>query len=183
MDYFPHMVRILRMDGTVFKTLAPAHLPLRYCMINVTALGLIYGVVSIQFAKLVLARQPEAAATFSPLLILLVGISIAFFMHSGLALFIWVFSRGIGGNRQFMPVYLYSGMAVIGLWPLAPAASALQAGTYGAGLTVYTALATVYGSAVMVVAVKAASGLSWLKVSLAAAATTIYVGCFLYLWI
>ncbi len=183
MDYFPHMVRILRMDGTVFKTLAPTHLPLRYCMINLTVLGLIYGVASIQFAKLVLARQPEAAATFSPLLIMLVGISIAFFMHSGLALFVWVFSRGIGGNPQFMPVYLCIGMAAIGLWPLAPAASALQAGTYGAGLTVYTALATVYGSAVMVVAVKAASGLSWLKVSLAAAATTIYVGCFLYLWI
>lgn len=183
MNYFQHMMRVLRLDGTVFTTLAPTRLPMRYCMINVTVLGLIYGVASIQFAKEFLSRQPGAAVSFNPLMILMVGISIAFFMHGGLSLFVWVFCRGMGGNVQFMAPYLYIGTAAIALWPLAPAVSALQTGASGAALTLYTAVSAFYGASVIFIAVRAASGLSPVKMTLAAVATVVYVGCFLYLWL
>ena len=183
MTYLQHMLRILKLDGTVYRTIAATQLPMRYCMINVSVLGLLYGLASIQFAKLLLARQPEAAVAFNPLMILMVGVSIAFFMHGGLSLFVWVFCRGIGGNPQFMPTYLFIGMAAIALWPLAPSVSALQAGVSGGLVRILAALAVLYGAAVIFVAVKAASRLSLLKMTLAAVATVVYVGCFLYLWL
>ena len=183
MNYIQHMLRILKLDPAVYRDLASSQLPLRYCMVNVTTLGLIYGLASIQFAKLLLARHPEAAAAFNPLMILMVGVSIAFFMHGGLSLFVWVFCRGIGGTPQFMPTYLYIGMAAIALWPLAPAVSALQAGAAAGPLLVFATLAALYGAAVIFVAVKAASRLSPVKMTLASFATVVYVGCFLYLWL
>lgn len=183
MNYFQHMLRVLRLDGTVYRAMALTQLPMRYCLINVTVLGMIYGLSSIQFARQFLARQPEAAVAFNPLMILMVGISLAFFMHGGLSLFVWVFCRGIGGNPQFMPAYLYIGVGAIALWPLAPAVSALQAGASGAVLTAYSTIATLYGAAVIFVAVKDASRLSPVKMTLAAVATIVYVGCFLYLWL
>jgi hypothetical protein len=183
MNYLTHMLRILKLDGSVYREMASGQLPLRYCMANVSVLGVIYGLSSIQFAKDVLARQPDAAAAFNPLMILMVGISIAFFMHGGLSLFIWVFCRGIGGNPQFMPTYLNIGVAAIALWPLAPAVSALQAGASGLLISTYACVSACYGAAVIFQAVKDASRLSPLKMTLAAAATVVYVGCFLYLWL
>ena len=112
MNYLNHMMRILKWDATVYGEWEASPLPLRYCMINVTVLGLIYGLASIQFAHALLAEQPNAAVAFNPLMILMVGVSIAFFMHGGLSLFVWVFCRGIGGNPRFMPTYLFIGMAV-----------------------------------------------------------------------
>jgi hypothetical protein len=181
MRYVHHMLRILKLDGTVYAELAAGQLPMRYCMLNVTVLGAIYGLASVEFAKRMMAHQ--SAAAFNPVMVLLVGISIAFFMHGGLSLFVWVFCRGIGGNPQFMPTYLYVGMAAVSLWPLAPIVSALQAGGTGSLLTSAAGAATLYGAAVIFVAVKAASRLSSLKMSLAAVATVVYVGCFLYLWL
>ena len=99
MAYLQHMLRILKLDGSIYRTLAATQLPLNYCLINVTVLGLVYGVSSVQLAGALLIRQPDAAVTFNPLMILMVGVAIAFFMHGGLALFIWVFCRGIGGTR------------------------------------------------------------------------------------
>jgi hypothetical protein len=182
MNYVGHMLRVLKLDGTVYGDLAPTPLPMRYSMLNVSLLGLIYGAATIRFAETMLARQPDAAVSFNPLMILMVGLSIAFFMHGGLALFIWVFCRGIGGSVQFMPTYLYIGTAAIALWPLAPVVAALQAGASGPLPAVGALIAATYGAAVLFVAVKAASGLSWIKMTVAAVATVVYVGCFLYLW-
>jgi hypothetical protein len=181
--YLTHMMRILKLDGSVYREMATSQLPMRYCMVNVTVLGLIYGLSSIQFAKALLLGHAEAAAGFNPLMILMVGISIAFFMHGGLSLFVWVFCRGMGGNPQFMPTYLFIGAAAIALWPLAPVVSALQAGASGMLLTGYALISSCYGAAVIVVGVKDASRLSPLKMTLATVATIVYVGCFLYLWL
>ena len=183
LNYLQHMLRILKLDGAVYREIAATQLPMRYCMINVAVLGLVYGLSSIEFAREFLARQPDAAVAFNPLMILMVGTSIAFFMHGGLSLFVWVFCRGIGGNPQFMPSYLFIGTAAIALWPLAPAVSALQTAAGGSLLTVYALVAALYGSAVIFVAVKDAARLSPIKMTLAAVATVVYVGCFLYLWL
>lgn len=183
MNYFQHMMRIMRLDGTVFNLLAPTRLPLRYTLLNVSVLGLIYGMASIQFARSMLARQPDTAVSFNPLMILMVSVSIAFFMHGGLSLFVWVFCRGIGGSPQFMPAYLNIGTAAIAFWPLAPVVSALQSGASGPGLSACLFIAAGYAASVIFVAVKAASGLTPVKMVLAAVATVVYVGCFLYLWL
>lgn len=183
MSYVGHMGRVLTLDGGVYRALAATQLPIRYCMLNVTLLGLFYGAASIHFATRMLAAEGDAAATFNPVMLLLVGTSLAFVMHGGLALFVWVFCRALGGNPQFMPTYLFIGTAAIALWPLAPAVSAMQTGAAGAVLTTYAVLAAAYGALVLFVAVKAASGLSAIKMTLAAAATVVYVGCFLYLWL
>lgn len=183
MIYFQHMMRILKLDGTVFNELAPTRLPMRYTILNVSLLGLIYGMASIQFARTMLAGRPDAAVSFNPLMILMVSVSIAFFMHGGLSLFVWVFCRGIGGSPQFLPAYLNIGTAAIAFWPLAPVVSALQSGASQAGLTACLVIAGGYAASVVFVAVKAASGLTAVKMSLAAVATVVYVGCFLYLWL
>jgi hypothetical protein len=82
-----------------------------------------------------------------------------------------------------MPTYLYIGMAAIALWPLGPAVSAFQAGLSGSALSIYAAAAALYGAAAIFVAVKAASRLSSIKMTLAAVATVVYIRCFLYLWL
>ena len=118
-------------------------------MLNVSLLGLIYGAATIRFAEAMLARQPDAAVSFNPLMILMVGLSIAFFMHGGLALFIWVFCRGIGGSVQFMPTYLYIEQPPLPSgrwlrwWP------PLQAGASGPLPTVCALAAAIYGASVL----------------------------------
>ena len=182
MNYIRHMFRVLQLDTGVYKEFEGTNLPLRDCMIHVIALGLIYGLFTVHYAKAMLA-QTDAAASFNPVMILLVGVSLAFIMHGGTALFVWVFCRGIGGCPQFVPPYLNIGIASIALWPLAPAVSRMQVGSAGpvvTGLCVFLAL---YGLFVIFAAVKAVSNLSNLKMTIAAVATVIYIGCFLYLWI
>lgn len=90
MNYVAHMLRILKLDGRVYRDMAASQLPMRCCMANLTVLGVIYGLSSIQFAKQLLARQPDAAVGFNALMILMVGITIAFFMHGGLSLGPWL---------------------------------------------------------------------------------------------
>lgn len=182
MNYFYHMLKVLRMDRDIYRKLAGTNLPIRYCMINVTVLGLIYGICSIHFAKILIAKGSMAAVSFNPLMVMLVGISIAFLMHGGAALFVWVFCRGMGGCPHFMPPYLNIGVAAISLWPLAPVVSGLQAGATGPILNGFAVLAILYSAAVMYIAVQSVSALSNLKMSIAAIGTLIYVGCFLYLW-
>ncbi len=182
MNYFYHMLKVLRLDRDIYRALAVTNLPIRYCMINVTVLGLIYGISSIHFAKILMAKGGTAAVAFSPLMVMLVGISIAFLMHGGAALFVWVFCRGMGGCPHFMPPYLNIGICAISLWPLAPVVSGFQAGASGPVLTGFAVLAIAYAACVMYVAVQSVSALSNLKMGIAAVGTIIYVGCFLYLW-
>ena len=182
MNYFKSMLRILKMDTSVYNELAQTGRPIWYCMINITLLGLIYGCSCIFFAQNLLDQQSVAATSFNPVMILLVGISIAFIMHAGMALFIWVFCRGIGGCQDFMPPYLNIGIAGIALWPLAPALSMMQVLSAGTVATGYAVIAAIYGLTIMFMAVKAVAGLSNLKMTLAGVGTIIYIGCFLYLW-
>lgn len=182
MDYLKQMGRILRLDGTGLAEPAGSGRIMRYCMVNVTLLGLIYGIASIHFAGLMLARQSGAAVSFNPLMLLMVGVSMAFILHGGLALFVWVFCRALGGGSHFLPVYMHLGAAAVALWPLALLAPALQAGVAGTACATAAGAAVIYGASVLFVAVKVASGFSWMRMTLAAAATLIYVACFLYLW-
>ncbi len=183
MNYFLRMKRLLTLDGTVYEEIFNQNMALRYCVVNVLIAGLIYSVSSIQFSKMLLKDSNTLGQVgFNPIVVIMVGMSVAFLMHAGAALFIWVFCRGIGGCPQFMIPYLNLGIASIIIWPLAPAFSALSAGITEWPLYVYTAIVSVYALRVGYISVKCASGLSDKKMIIAAVATLIYVGCFLYLW-
>ena len=183
MKYFHYMKRILLLEGRGFDEMMSSGLALRYCMVNVFILGLIYGIAAIHFSRHLLTQGAVNTLSFNALSILMAGVGLAFLMHGGAALFIWVFCRGAGGCRQFMHPYLNIGTASIALWPLAPALAAYQIIRPGVFLIVYMTLFAIYGGMVEYVGVHRASGLSTLKMSIVTMVTVFYVGCFLYLWV
>ena len=182
MNYFRHMRRILSLDASVYTEIPST--ALRYCVINVTVVGLIYGISAVRFSERILAQTGSPAiGNFNPLVVVMAGASIAFLLHGGAALFFWVFCRGIGGRPTFLPLYLNMGIVAISYWPLAPVAAAYQSGGVGPAGHLYTIIAAAYALAVTFIAVKLSSGLSHVKALLAIAGCIIYIGCFLYLWI
>jgi hypothetical protein len=175
------MRQVLAWRSGVYATIAAASRALRYCVVNVSLLGLVYGSSALYLSGAVVGNG-GGPTQFNPPMILMAGMSVAFLMHGGAALFCWVFCRGIGGNPFFMPIYLNLGIAAMALLPLAPALAALQAGVRGGPLLVYTGVATLYAAGVLYTAMRQAAGLAHWKMALAAAAALIYIGCFLYLW-
>lgn len=183
-SYPRHMLQLLSLDSAVVRDLFKKGLALPYCSVNVMVFGLIYGLSALYFSQSVLGQSGSlgAGGTFNPLMILMVGASVAFLMHAGAALFLWVFCRGIGGSPFFGPVYLGMGAAAIAFWPVAPGLAALQAGCLGTVLALFTLAAALYTAAVVYVTIREVSGLSHLKMSIALLVTLIYIGCFMYLW-
>ena len=182
MNYFRHMRRVLWLDPSVYTEISSA--ALRYCVVNVTVLGLIYGIAAVRFSGRLLAQTGSpVTGSFNPLVVMLAGASIAFLLHGGAALFVWVFCRGIGGRPAFLPLYLNMGIAAISYWPLAPVTAAYQSGGTSPAGHLYAIIAAAYALAVTFIAVKQSSGLSHVKALLAIAACIIYICCFLYLWI
>jgi len=181
MSYLDDMKRLLRLDGGAYADIMNRQRSLRYTVINVMVLGLIYGAASLYFSSEVLARSGVSDSPYNAMLVVMVGVSVAFLVHGAAALFIWVFCRALGGCPQFLPPYLNLGAAAIAAWPLAPFAARLQVAPNvlsGAAALV----AAVYALSVGYTAVQAAAGLSRGKMLVCAIATLIYAGCFLYLW-
>jgi hypothetical protein len=170
------------MDGGVYAEITARNLALRYSVINVALLGLIYGAAALHFSRPVLERSGAFEGHYNPLLVVMVGVSLAFLMHGGAALFIWVFCRALGGCAIFMGPYLNLGAAAIAVWPMAPLVALLQVEPAGFTAWAATLASAAYAIAVGYTAVQAAAGLSRLKMFLCAAATLFYVACFLYLW-
>ena len=181
MTYLSAMLQLLTLRSEVYARIAGAGRTLRYCVVNVSLLGLLYGASAFYLSGFAL-EGAAGPVRVNPLMILMAGMSVAFLMHGGAALFFWVFSRGIGGNPLFMPIYLNLGIAALALFPLAPALAALQAGVRSGGVLVYTTVGTIYAAAVLYVAMRQAANLAHWKMALAVAAAVIYIGCFLYLW-
>jgi len=177
------MIRILQFDKTAVKKLITIPQLQYYSIVNVLILGILYGLSASQLGQAVLLNKGLETAAFSPYKIVFIGVSVAFLMHGGAALFVWVFLRALGGNPNFMPAYLSIGVGCISLWPLVPFAAALQAGINNMAVMVITAILSMYGLAVNYVVVQTVSGLSNVKMGIAATATLVYIGCFLYLWI
>ncbi len=99
-----------------------------YCIINVLVLGVIYGCSAALFSRILLGDSGFSADSANMAKVIIAGIPVAFFMHAGAALFIWVFLKAMGGKADFMSAYFHIGAAGISLWPLAPFAALLQAG-------------------------------------------------------
>ncbi|HMA66228.1 MAG TPA: hypothetical protein VKO20_00280 [Desulfosalsimonadaceae bacterium] len=185
MNYPSAMQSVLRLDESIYPAIMASKKTVRYCMANVLVFGLLHAFFSLLFSNALLAESQLSSQL--PLatkgVFLLIGVAVAFFMHAGASLFLWVFTRGIGGDTAFFPVYFNFGISFVGLWPLAPVLAAAQAGLQGPALQVLLGLASAYGLAVILFAAKNASGLSLTKIILALIVTIIFIACFLYLWI
>ena len=182
-SYPQHMLQLLALKRSAVRDIFSKGLALPYCSVNVLVFGLIYGLAAIYFSRPVLSGSVTVGeAAFNPLLILMVGASVAFLLHGGGALFLWVFCRGIGGNPLFIPVYMGLGVAAIVFWPVAPGLAALQAGVAGPVLLFFTLTASLNAAAVVYVTIRKVTGLSHLKMSIASVVTLIYISCFMYLW-
>ncbi len=154
-----------------------------YAILNVLILGIIYGCSAALFSQSILVEKGFEATAYNPLKIIVAGIPVAFFMHAGAALFIWVFLKAMGGKANFLMSYFNIGMATISLWIVAPFAAALQIGTVSPVITLLTGIFSLYAFAVNVRVIKAAFQLSNLKMTIATSVTLMYISCFLYLWI
>ncbi|MBU1343290.1 MAG: hypothetical protein KKE44_17790 [Proteobacteria bacterium] len=182
MNYFTSMSQVLGFKPAAVKGLRLKQLQY-FCIINVLVLGLVYGSSAAFFSKIVLIGKGYDASSFNALKIVVAGVPVAFLMHAGAALFVWVFLSAIGGKANFILSYFTMGVAAISLWPLALFVAALQTGSrmpFMMGLTVFFSL---YAFAVTVRVIKDAFRLTQVKMAIATSVTMIYIGCFLYLWV
>ncbi|MBA3008645.1 MAG: hypothetical protein KKF12_22185 [Proteobacteria bacterium] len=154
-----------------------------YAILNVLVLGVIYGCSAAMFSQGILLAKGFDATAFNPLKIIVAGIPVAFFMHAGAALFIWVFLKAMGGKANFLTSYFHIGTAAISLWLVAPFAAALQTGAVSPVITLLTGIFSLYAFAVNVRVIKTAFQLSTLKMTIATLVTLMYISCFLYLWV
>jgi hypothetical protein len=174
MTYPAAMIRLLILDPSGVRQLSVNHLPW-ICMFHVSVLGLIYGGTAAWLTREMLSGQGLLKLT-------LAGIPVAFLMHAGAALFIWVFLKALGGKAAFLTAYFFIGVAAISLWPLAPFLAMLQ--TYADPIAFAGAFVTApHALAVHTRTLQIAIGISLPKMILAMTAAIVYIGCFLYLWI
>lgn len=182
MTYLNTMIRLLRFDLAPVRQLDLKQLQ-GYCIINLLILGLIYGYSASFFSKIVLIEKGFDTGSFNAAKIIIAGIPVAFLMHAGAALFVWVFLRAIGGKANFIMCYFNIGVASISLWPLAPFIAAIQTNTQIPLMVGLALCFSLYGFAVNVLMIKATFQLSQLKMFIATSVTVTYIGCFLYLWV
>ena len=183
MNYLTSMGNLLSFtpfSGTTEKEIKQLQF---YCIVNVLILGLIYGCSAALFSKLVLVEKGFDATAANAAKIIIAGIPVAFFMHAGAALFIWVFLKAMGGKSNFILSYFHIGAAAISLWPLAPFVAVLQIGVSSPLLVFLTGLFCLYAFAINVKVIKSAFQLSALRMTLATSVTIMYISCFLYLWV
>lgn len=154
-----------------------------YAIANVLVLGLIYGISAALFSNVILAEKGFHPDAVNLAKVIIAGIPVAFFMHAGAALFIWVFLKAMGGKSDFMTAYFHIGAAAISLWPMAPFIALMQIGAVSNFLIFMTGLFSVYGFAVIIRVIKQAFGLSAVRMTLATTVTLMYISCFLYLWV
>lgn len=185
MTYLSAMKAVLRLDESVYPAMVAEDRTIRYALINVLAFGVVHALFSLYYSRAMTVADGGLGPLPAVLQIgfILIGAAVAFLMHMGAALFLWVFTRGIGGHTAFLPVYFNLGVSFVGLWPLAPALAAVQAGVRSPGAWAFLGAASVYGLGVILIGAKSASGLSLPKISAAMLAAIIFIISFMYLWI
>lgn len=185
MGYIQHMIRILRFEEAVYREVITQNkLSLAYTAVNVAVFGLIYGFSAIHFSRYLLDPGADDPLSFHiRVTLVLMGISVSFLIHGGMALFAWVFCRGFGGSTMFMPIYLALGMAWISFWPLAPALAAFQVNMTGGVFYTFSCAASAFALTIVFHALKSASGLTRFRMLVVQIVIFVYIGCFMYLWV
>jgi hypothetical protein len=182
MNYVAATARLLRLDFSRVQQLPMAHIQY-ICIIHVAILGLIYGCTAALLAHGMLLDQAGDTASLNLGKIIIAGIPVAFLMHAGASLFIWVFLKAMGGNANFMTAYFFIGVAAISMWPLAPFLAILQTQTAGAAVSFAAVFPAVYALAVNAKMLQHVFALSFAKMVIALSTAIVYMGCFLYLWV
>lgn len=183
--YLSHMLRILSFEEEVYReVIVRDKLSLVYTAVNVAGFGALYGLSALYFSSVLVESGQTAPLTGRlQLTLFLMGISISFLIHGGVALLSWGFCRGFGGSTLFLPIYLALGMAWIALWPMAPVLAAFQVQKTGGLFYPLAALALAMAFGVVFRALKSASGLGFWRMCLVGVVILVYIGCFLYLWV
>lgn len=186
MNYLRHMLRVLRFEEAVYReVIGDDKRSLFYTLVNVALFGVLYGLSASSFVQYLSdgAGNPLVLPEAMRVTLVLMGMSVAFLIHGGMALFAWGFCRGFGGSTLFLPIYLALGMAWIAFWPLAPILAALQVKLTGGIFFPAMAATGVFALAVVFRALKSASGLSTPRMLLTVVVIIVYISCFLYLWV
>lgn len=175
MNYPSAMIRLVKLDPSGLKTLSLNLLPW-ICICHVSVLGLIYGGTAAWLSRDLLQDRGLLQLT-------LAGIPVAFLMHAGAALFLWVFLKALGGKATFLTAYFTMGVAAISLWIFAPFLAIIQVRSPTPAIVTAFVLTGLYGLAVTAKTIQHAFDLSTTRTVIALSAAVIYIGCFLYLWI
>ncbi|MEX1298315.1 MAG: hypothetical protein AB1Z38_08635 [Desulfotignum sp.] len=174
MTYPVAMRLLIKLDPSGVRQL-PLNLLPWICIGHVSLLGLIYGGTAAWLSRDLLQGR-------SLLQLTLAGIPVAFLMHAGAALFLWVFLKALGGKASFLSAYFLMGVAAISLWIFAPFLAMIQVRPPSTILLGAFILTGVYGLAVTARTIQQAFALSNTRMTIALSAAVIYIGCFLYLW-
>ena len=180
MTYFTAIKAVVQLEEAVYPELAVSGKIARYAVINVMALGAIHALFSLYFSDMLLSPGVSFAGK---VFFVAAGIGVAFLVHAGAALFLWVFTRGAGGRVEFLPMYMNIGVALVALWPLAPFLSAVQSGMGGVGLYILLGAASLFGFVVLFTAAKNASQLSAIRMAAAMVVCLVVIASMLYIWL
>lgn len=181
-----HALRILSFDESVYRQIVTKDKrALWYTAFNVAVFGFLYALGALYFSRYLPTEsgEPIILTTRIKVMVIMMGVSVAFLIHGGAALFAWVFCRGFGGSPLFLPIYLAMGVAWVSLWPMAPLLAMYQTKTGGGFLIFWLAAALSFGLMVFFRALKSASGLSNVKMVIVMTVVIIYIISFMYLWV
>ena len=179
------MLAVLGLEQAVFRQILENGRAWQYSGVNVSLLGVIHAACSLHFARSAFETAGAEHVLEIPTawLVIMGGVTTAFLMHGALALVVWAFSRGMGGTRSFVPIYLTTGVAFIAIWPGAPALAGFQAGTGSPVMLGCLLAGTSYALVVVSAAVRSASGLSLTRTAISSILAFVYMTSFLYLWL
>lgn len=185
MNYFKDMWHVFRIDEKIYKDIHTRRLTVRYTMINVFILGILYGLFSLYFVDKELFRDfPDPSSVLvAEAIIVGTGIAVAFLLHLGAAFLFWTFCRAMKGEIRFIPTYFILGVAIAPLWLAVPGLSALHAGWRTAPVFLYAGLTGLYAFASLFVAAKSVFGYSYKIMFIAMAMMLVFTVSFLLLWL
>ncbi len=185
MGYFDAMWHVLRIEEKIYRDINSRGLTVRYALINVFILGVLYGLFSLSFLNTELFRDfPNALSVLvAKVIVVGTGIIVAFLLHLGAAFLFWTFCRAMQGETRFIPTYFNLGVAVAPLWLAVPGLTALHAGWGGPVVYLYAAITGLYAFSSFFVATKSTFGYSYKKMFIAMAMMLVFTVSFLALWL
>jgi hypothetical protein len=185
MGYLNAMWRVLRIEEKIYQDISSKGLSVRYSLINVFILGVLYGIFSLSFLSAEVFRDfPDPSSVLTAkIIVVATGVLVAFLLHLGAAFLFWTFCRAMKGEIRFIPTYFNLGVAVAPLWFAVPGLAALRAGWHHPLIAVYTAVAGVYAFSSFFIAAKSTFGYSYKKMFIAMAMMLVFTVSFLALWL
>ncbi len=185
MGYFDAMWHVLKVEEKIYQDISSRGLTVRYSMINVFILGVLYGFFSLAFLNMELFRDfPDPVNVFvAKIIVVVTGVLVAFLLHLGAAFLFWTFCRAMKGETRFIPTYFNLGVAVAPLWLAVPGLTALHAGWRNPAVYVYAAVTSIYAFSTFFMAAKSTFGYSYRKMFIAMAMMLVFTVSFLALWL